>query len=54
MKDDTLLDIVDHLKEDYGLVHQMPFVCDREGFPATLEKVIFFLQRFDGLLVFFG
>jgi ceramide glucosyltransferase len=24
-----------------GLVHQMPFVCDRPGFPAILEKVYF-------------
>lgn len=39
MKDDTLVDMVDHMEEDVGLVHQMPFVCDRIGFPATLEKV---------------
>ena len=32
-------DMVNHLNDDVGLVHQMPFVCDREGFPATLEKV---------------
>lgn len=40
MKEDTLIDMVEHMKEDVGLIHQMPFVCDREGFPATLEKVI--------------
>lgn len=39
MKDDTLVDMVDHMTEDVGLIHQMPFVCDRPGFPATLEKV---------------
>ena len=39
VKDDTLIDMVQHLKEDVGLIHQMPFVCDRDGFPATLEKV---------------
>lgn len=39
MKDDTLLDMVQHLTDNTGLVHQMPFTCDREGFAATLEKV---------------
>ena len=39
MKDDTLVDMVDHMTDDVGLIHQMPFVCDRPGFPATLEKV---------------
>ena len=39
VKDDTLIDMVQHMKEDVGLIHQMPFVCDRDGFPATLEKV---------------
>ncbi|KAJ1525825.1 hypothetical protein ONE63_009026 [Megalurothrips usitatus] len=41
MKEDTLLDMVQHLTEDTGLVHQMPFTCDREGFPATFEKIYF-------------
>ena len=27
------------MRENVGLVHQMPFVCDREGFAAVLEKV---------------
>lgn len=39
MKKDTLLDMVLQMKEDVGLVHQMPFTCDRKGFPSTLEKV---------------
>ena len=39
MKEDTLLDIVAALKENVGLVHQMPFVCDRKGFAGVLEKV---------------
>lgn len=39
VKEDTLLDMVSHMEDDVGLVHQMPFTCDREGFPATLEKV---------------
>jgi len=29
------------MSETTGLVHQMPFVCDREGFSGVLEKVIF-------------
>lgn len=41
MKEDTLLDMVHHMSDDVGLVHQMPFVCDREGFAATLEKIFF-------------
>lgn len=41
MKDDTLLDMVQHLTENTGLVHQMPFTCDRDGFAATLEKIYF-------------
>lgn len=41
VKEDTLVDMVMQMEEDVGLVHQMPFVCDREGFPATLEKVLY-------------
>lgn len=29
------------IKADVGLVHQVPFTCDRKGFPSTLEKVYF-------------
>lgn len=39
VKCDTLMDMVSHMKEGVGLVHQMPFVCDRPGFAAILEKV---------------
>jgi hypothetical protein len=39
VKEDTLLDMVSCMAEDVGLVHQMPFACDRDGFAATLEKV---------------
>lgn len=39
VRDDTLLDMVQHMSEKTGLVHQMPFTCDREGFAATFEKV---------------
>lgn len=41
MKEDTLLDMVQHMKDGIALVHQMPFTCDREGFAATFEKIYF-------------
>lgn len=41
MKEDTLLDMVLAMKDDVALVHQMPFACDRKGFPSILEKVYF-------------
>jgi len=41
VKEDTLTDMVICLTETTGLVHQMPFVCDREGFSGVLEKVGF-------------
>lgn len=41
MKEDTLLDMVNHMKSNVGLVHQMPFTWDRTGFPAALEKTYF-------------
>lgn len=40
MKEDTLTDMVDAMKEDVGLVHQMPYTCDSVGLPSTLEKVL--------------
>jgi len=39
VKEDTLTDMVSFMSETTGLVHQMPFVCDREGFSGVLEKV---------------
>lgn len=41
MEEDTLTDMVSAMTEKVGLVHQMPFACDRTGLPATLEKVYF-------------
>ncbi|XP_068917682.1 ceramide glucosyltransferase-B [Tenebrio molitor] len=41
MKEDTLLDMVNRMDEKTGLVHQLPFTCDRPGFAATLEKIYF-------------
>jgi len=41
MKEDTLTDMVMAMKDDVGIVTQMPFTCDRKGFAATLEKVYF-------------
>lgn len=41
MKEDTLIDMAMTMTDDVALVHQMPFACDRKGFPAILEKVYF-------------
>lgn len=41
MRDDTLLDMVQHLRDDVAIVHQMPFACDSEGFASIYEKVYF-------------
>jgi len=41
MRSDTLSDMVSHMTDSVGLVHQMPFSCDRSGLSATLEKVYF-------------
>lgn len=41
VKEDTLTDMVSCLSDNTGLVHQMPFVCDKEGFSGVLEKVNF-------------
>ncbi|XP_033121120.1 ceramide glucosyltransferase-like isoform X2 [Anneissia japonica] len=38
---DTLLDMVMHMTPGVGIVHQLPFTCDRKGFSCTLEKVFF-------------
>lgn len=39
VKEDTLTEMVQLMADDVGLVHQLPFTCDREGFAATVEKV---------------
>ena len=39
MRSDTLTDMVAHMRDKVGLVHQMPFVSDRPGLPSTLEQV---------------
>lgn len=41
VREDTLQDMVKHMSDRTGIVHQMPFTCDRAGFAATLEKVTF-------------
>ncbi|CAG0896925.1 unnamed protein product [Darwinula stevensoni] len=41
MKVDTLMDMVQHMTGRVGLVHQLPYVCERKGFPAALEKEFF-------------
>ncbi len=45
MEKDTLTDMVLAMTEKVGLVHQMPFVTDRKGFAASLEKVFFFNNK---------
>lgn len=39
VKADTLSEMIEYMTDKVGLVHQMPFTCDREGFSATFEKV---------------
>ncbi|CAG0886319.1 unnamed protein product [Darwinula stevensoni] len=41
MKPDTLMDMVQNMTDGVGLVHQLPLVCDSEGFTNALEKVYF-------------
>jgi len=52
VKEDTLLDMVNTMTEKVGLVHQMPYVCDRAGFPAILEKVSFFFKGLRIIIVY--
>ena len=44
VRSDTLSDMVSHMSDSVGLVHQMPYSCDRSGLPATLEKVSLFYE----------
>ena len=39
MKPDSLNEMVGLMKSDVGIVQQLPFIADRKGWPATLEKV---------------
>ncbi|CAG9759458.1 unnamed protein product [Ceutorhynchus assimilis] len=41
MKEDTLQDMASHMCDRTGIVHQMPFTSDGNGFAATLEKIYF-------------
>ena len=45
MHEDTLYDMILSMKDDVGLVHQMPFTCDRKGFAGSVEKVYFGTQH---------
>ncbi|XP_046356915.1 ceramide glucosyltransferase-like [Haliotis cracherodii] len=45
MGEDTLLDMVLLMTEKTGLVHQMPYICDRKGFSSHIEKVYFGTQH---------
>lgn len=42
-KPEVLSEMVSCLKEDIGIVMQLPFTMDRKGWAATLEKVAFIL-----------
>ena len=39
MHEDALYDMASCMTDDVGLVHQMPFTCDRKGFAGSVEKV---------------
>ncbi|TRY70812.1 hypothetical protein TCAL_10005 [Tigriopus californicus] len=41
MSEDTLTDMVSCMTKNVGLVHQLPFICDKSGIAGTLEKVYF-------------
>lgn len=41
MKENTLLDMVNHMTEKIGLVHQLPFTTDVKNFPGTYQKIFF-------------
>lgn len=41
MREDSLLDMVQHMRADVAIVHQLPFASDAEGFAAAYEKVYF-------------
>ncbi|CAF1018248.1 unnamed protein product [Adineta steineri] len=45
MREDTLYDMALCMMDDVGLVHQMPFTCDRKGFAGSVEKVYFGTQH---------
>lgn len=38
---DTLTEMVSRMSPTVGMVHGLPFVCDRAGFSSTLDKVYF-------------
>ncbi|XP_071121172.1 ceramide glucosyltransferase-like [Mytilus galloprovincialis] len=45
MKEEALMDMVLHMKENVGLVHQMPYACTRKGFSSHMEKIYFATQH---------
>ncbi|RZF36784.1 hypothetical protein LSTR_LSTR015610 [Laodelphax striatellus] len=42
MKPDTLKDMVEHMTDKVGLVHQLPFVCDKDDSLVSIMEQIFF------------
>jgi ceramide glucosyltransferase len=45
MHEHTLYDMAICMTDTVGLVHQMPFTCDRKGFAGSVEKVYFGTQH---------
>jgi len=45
MLPETLLDMVSYLNDKTALVHQLPFVCLRQGFAGILEMIYFGCQQ---------
>jgi hypothetical protein len=45
MHEETLYDMALCMADDVGLVHQMPFTCDRKGFAGTVEKVCYLKKK---------
>jgi ceramide glucosyltransferase len=41
IQSDALLDMVDCMKDDVGMVNQIPFYCKRPGFNFYLEQMVF-------------
>ncbi|KAL7669577.1 hypothetical protein ACOME3_010229 [Neoechinorhynchus agilis] len=42
---EAMLDVVNRMTDGVGIVHQMPFTVDVEGFPHAVEKVCFGTQQ---------
>lgn len=41
MREETLTDMVQLMEDDVGIVHQIPFTSEQDGFAAVVEKIYF-------------